>query len=137
MGKYQPLQQFLEKQKLREVPMSFAEVERVLGFKLPPSQNHRAWWSNNPTNNVMTKAWLSAGYETEKVDLDRKRLVFKRIAEAKSRLGPQVGTASKVNAVEAGSEKIHPLIGWMKGLTKVAPGVDLTEPSDPDWGKSW
>ena len=28
-----------------------------------------------------------------------------------------------------------PLFGALKGLTRVAPGVDLTEPADPDWGK--
>jgi hypothetical protein len=23
----------------------------------------------------------------------------------------------------------------LKGLVRIAPGVDLTEPADPDWGK--
>ena len=27
----------------------------------------------------------------------------------------------------------HPLFGWMRGLVTIAPGVDLTEPADPDW----
>jgi hypothetical protein len=29
----------------------------------------------------------------------------------------------------------HPLIGWMKGTVRVAPGVDLTAPADSEWGK--
>jgi hypothetical protein len=29
----------------------------------------------------------------------------------------------------------HPLFGALKGFTFVPPGVDLTEPADPDWGK--
>jgi hypothetical protein len=29
----------------------------------------------------------------------------------------------------------HPLFGALKGVTFVPPGVDLTEPADPDWGK--
>jgi hypothetical protein len=29
----------------------------------------------------------------------------------------------------------HPLFGALKGVTSVPPGVDLTEPADPDWGK--
>jgi hypothetical protein len=29
----------------------------------------------------------------------------------------------------------HPLFGALKDVTFVAPGVDLTEPADPDWGK--
>ncbi|MDP1731074.1 MAG: helix-turn-helix transcriptional regulator [Devosia sp.] len=31
--------------------------------------------------------------------------------------------------------KRHPAWGSMKGTTIVMPGVDLTEPTDPDWGK--
>jgi len=29
----------------------------------------------------------------------------------------------------------HPLSGALKDVTFVPPGVDLTEPADPDWGK--
>jgi hypothetical protein len=29
----------------------------------------------------------------------------------------------------------HPLFGALKGMTFVPPGIDLTEPADPDWGK--
>ena len=28
----------------------------------------------------------------------------------------------------------HPLFGALKGVTRIPPGVDLTEPADPDWG---
>ena len=59
MGKYQPLGQFLRKQRTNEVPLTFREIEKIIGAKLPPnSQHYRAWWSNNPFNNVMTKVWL-------------------------------------------------------------------------------
>jgi hypothetical protein len=29
----------------------------------------------------------------------------------------------------------HPLFGALKGVTSIPPGVDLTEPADPDWGE--
>jgi hypothetical protein len=29
----------------------------------------------------------------------------------------------------------HPLFGALKDVTSVPPGVDLTEPADPDWDK--
>jgi hypothetical protein len=29
--------------------------------------------------------------------------------------------------------KRHPVFGALKGTTFVPPGVDLTEPADPDW----
>ena len=28
--------------------------------------------------------------------------------------------------------KRHPLIGWLKGTVRIAPGVDLAEPADPE-----
>src|SRR5438034_719397 len=59
MGKYEPLGQFLRKQRAAAVPLTFREIEKITGVKLPPkAQHHRAWWSNNPSNNVMTKVWL-------------------------------------------------------------------------------
>lgn len=37
---------------------------------------------------------------------------------------------------EAGSKPgHHPAWGAMKGTFKLLPGVDLTEPADPEWGK--
>jgi hypothetical protein len=31
--------------------------------------------------------------------------------------------------------KRHPLFGALKDTTFIPPGVDLTQPADPDWGK--
>jgi hypothetical protein len=33
----------------------------------------------------------------------------------------------------AAVSKRHPLFGWMKGTVKIAPGVDLMQPADPQW----
>jgi hypothetical protein len=128
MGKYEPLTEFLHKQPGREVRMSFAQIERVVGFKLPPvAQRHRAWWSNSPTNNVMTRAWLDAGFRSEQVDMTARKLVFRREKQADA---PKVGSAEK--------SLRHPLIGWMKGTFTIPEGVDLTEPADPEWGeRAW
>src|SRR6476619_4586490 len=83
MGKYEPLGQFLRKQRAQEVPLTFREIEKIIGAKLPPnSQHYRAWWSNNPFNNVMTKVWLEAGFESAQVDMEGRKLVFRRIATA-------------------------------------------------------
>jgi hypothetical protein len=131
MGKYEPLRTYLESRSAETVPMTFAEIEKVLGFKLPRSQAYAAWWSNNPTNNVMTNEWLAAGFKTEQVDLEGRKVVFRRTstpkAKAKERTTPPDSAASKPSPR-------HPLFGWMKGTVTVAPGVDLTEPADPEWG---
>ncbi len=125
MGKYEPLGAFLRGQHAPEVMLTFSQVEKIIGIKLPPkAQQQRAWWSNNPDNNVMTRVWLAAGYETARVDIGARRLVFRRIKGAPQAAGPM--------PVKKGER--HPLFGAMKDVTWVPPGIDLTEPADPDWG---
>jgi hypothetical protein len=126
MGKYTRLGEFLRGQLGKEVAMTFSEIERVIGGKLPPSSpQYPAWWSNNPSNNVMTKVWLGAGFRTEQVDVKSRKIVFRRVEEGRTE-------ASSRPAVKGDR---HPLFGALKGLVRIAPGIDLTEPADPDWGK--
>jgi hypothetical protein len=49
-----------------------------------------------------------------------------------SRLGksPKIRRDKQIRA-----GKRHPLFGALKGSTFIPPGVDLTEPADPDWGE--
>jgi hypothetical protein len=139
MSKYDPLHNYLKERRFDEVPMTFAEIERVIGSKLPESQRYPAWWSNNPSNNVMTKAWLSAGYRTERVDIAGRRLVFKRAADhrnpPRSEHREPASTGSDEGGARQEERKPHPLFGVLAGLGKTAPGVDLTEPADPTWGE--
>lgn len=131
MTKYGPLGDYLRKQRGPEVRMTFAQIERVIGGKLPPSQHHRAWWSNNPWNNVMTKVWLDAGFVTEQVDIAQRKLVFRRVAKEHTPMGHFEEPPQK--PFTAGR---HPLFGALKGLVRIPPGTDLTEPADPEWGKN-
>jgi len=129
MSKYDPLAHFLERCTASEIRMTFEEIEGILGFPLPPSQTHRAWWSNNASNNVMTKAWLSAGFETGQVDLEGRSLVFRRVKPiAPSR---QAGEGGK--AAGKKSPRRNPLFGYMTGTFTIAPGTDLTAPADGEW----
>jgi hypothetical protein len=90
MSKYEALGAFLRNQPGDRVPMSFVQIERVTGTKLPPSAfKHRPWWSNNPTNSVMTRVWLDAGFESEQVDMATRRLVFRRVRQPAASLGEQ------------------------------------------------
>ncbi|WP_426437977.1 DUF7662 domain-containing protein [Bradyrhizobium genosp. P] len=129
MGKYSRLGEFLRAQRNLEIPMTFGEIERVIGGKLPPnSPQYPAWWSNNPTNNVMTKVWLAAGFRTEQVDTKAGKLVFRRVEQNSS------ATTSPPRVKKSGR---HPLFGALKGTVRIAPGTDLTKPADPDWGKAY
>lgn len=129
MGKYSPLRTFLEAQEKVRIAMSFAEIERLLGELLPASKKYPAWWSNNPTNNPMTKEWLAAGFETGEVDVVGETVVFSRSLGEKD----TGGFGENRQADYADMEVKHPLWGRLKGVIKIPPGVDLTAPTFPDW----
>src|ERR1700674_60347 len=137
MGKYSALGDYLRAQTRSEVPMTFAQIERVIGAKLPKSHEYRAWWSNNASNSVMTKTWLEAGYRTERVDMIGGKLVFRRVSPSPKPSGfsdaADIGTPLARSAGPTSSR--HPLFGLLRGLMRIPPGADLTRPADPEWGK--
>ena len=135
MSKYEPLGAFLRKQKFQSVPMTFAEIEKVLMFKLPASKRYPAWWSNNPSNNVMTQLWLDAGFVTESVDTNGEKLVFRRKGSAASKPAP--GGMPRPDGPVGG--KAETVLGCLKGLFTLAEGFDPTEPMDlePDWDRKY
>jgi hypothetical protein len=125
MSKYSPLESKLRSIHFREWPTTFREIENLLGFKLPASaREHRAWWSNNASNSVMTKAWLSAGWQTADVDMSAERLVFRRIRPEPPR--PPSGTP------DGPASAVPPLFGAMRGSMRVLDS-DLTLPTGELW----
>ncbi len=121
MAKYSALGDYLKGQPRDAVPMTFGEIETIVGAKLPASAHkHRPWWSNNPDNSVMTQVWLDAGFESEQVDIATRKLVFRRVRQPPA-------------ALQGDEKPFHPLYGFMKGLLRVMPGTDLTQPADPEW----
>lgn len=127
MSKYEPLTQFLSAQRAQEVPMSFSEIERVLGFPLPEKASGiRAWWSNNPSNNVMTKAWLAAGFITERVDMGSRRLVFRKSNTTPAPMKAAVRPARSIGFLD----RIRAQLG---GTVTIPEGVDITAPTGETW----
>lgn len=62
-----------------ELTLSFAELESILGAKLPKSaRKQRAWWSNRGYGAVQALAWMSAGYHAEAVDLQKEQVTFRK-----------------------------------------------------------
>jgi len=120
MSKYSALGEYLKHQRGEIVPMTFAQIEKITGTKLPASSRYRAWWSNNDFNSVLTKIWIEAGFKSEQVDMEKHRLVFRRVR------GPNVAQSAR-------EEPVHPAYGAMQGLIRIVPGTDLTQPADPEW----
>jgi hypothetical protein len=118
MSKYEPLPQFLTSVGGTAHRMSFSEIERILGFKLPKSAyQHEAWWSNNATGHSHAYAWLKFGWRTEAVDLVGCKVTFQRNSQ---------------RALSAPSQKRDPW-GCMTGTVTFTPGVDLTAPTGDKW----
>lgn len=116
MSKYEPLPQFLSSRTEPIQKLSFAQIERVLGFKLPQSAyEHEAWWSNNATGHSHARSWLSAGWRTQDVDLSSRKVTFRRAA-----------------AADGKSPKRSPW-GCMADTITIMPGTDLTAPADERW----
>ena len=136
MSKYEPLSAFLKLQMRDEIPMTFSEIEQIVGSKLPPSKRNRAWWSNNPDNSVMTKAWLEAGYKTVSVDIPGEKLVFRRIPQVGASTAKQGGLQESAAPVVRSQR--HPGFGFMKGLIKIEEGFDVTKPfDDQPWDEGY
>lgn len=137
-SKYQPLGHYLAGRQASETPMSFAEIEKVIGVPLPPkSTQYPAWWSNNPSNNPMTKVWLDAGYRTERVDIGGGRLVFRRVGPLKtaSVQEPSAGFRFDTRAAEAPGGFLARVRAALAGSVKIAPDADLTAPLNEPWGE--
>ena len=131
MSKYEPLTNHLIKSGRAAVPITFENIERIVGAKLPPSAfKYRAWWSNNPTNSVITHAWLEAGYKTANVDMAGRKLVFQKYVRGRS-------------APEDGGERETPnggdaayfsrIYGALQGTVTIHEDTDLTAPVDVEW----
>jgi hypothetical protein len=115
MGKYEPLPAFLGRSDRTVQRLSFSEIERILGFKLPQSAyQHAAWWSNTASGHSHAQSWLHAGWQTEAIDLTGRKVTFRR--------------AEKDRA----TAKQNPW-GCMAGSVTLLPGVDLTAPTGETW----
>src|SRR5579864_6922247 len=112
MSKYSALGEYLKHQRGESVPMTFAQIEKITGTKLPASSRYRAWWSNNDVNSVLTKVWIEAGFKSEQVDMDKRKLVFRRFGRP----------SAAAEAASAGEKPFHPAYGFMKGLVRIMPG---------------
>jgi hypothetical protein len=119
VSKYETLPQFLARTDGSAHRMSFSQIERVLGFKLPKSAyEHEAWWSNNATGHSHARVWLKFGWRTEAVDLAGRKVTFRHSAQSRMPAAP--------------SSKRDPW-GCMAGTVTILPGTDVTAPTGDKW----
>jgi len=94
MRKYDALKPFFESLTGNEVTLTFADIETVLGFKLPSSAHeHNSWWANSKTaSHWWTHHWMRAGWERTSLDLEGKRVSFERKGSGPTALAPFEGS---------------------------------------------
>lgn len=98
IGKYAALTRFLRMNGQRTIEMSFAEIENVLAFPLPPSaRKYNAWWHEEKNPRAQKIAWSEAGYFVRRYSTREERVVFQRkltdetfIEEVRSSHNPQM-----------------------------------------------
>ncbi len=76
-SKYRPLFDYLHQRTEAEVTLTLAEIEALLGKKLPSSaRSNRGWWSNR-SQGTQAAAWREAGYVADS-DLGQERVIFRK-----------------------------------------------------------
>ena len=83
-SKYSPLADHLRQQSGPRHTMSFADIETLIGDRLPPSSRNpkSAWWGNvrspNSRRPQATDGWVAVGWEVESVDQARETVTFRK-----------------------------------------------------------
>ena len=77
MSKYDPLCDYLLECKTDKVRLTFSEIEKIIGRRLPPSaNNYREWWANDTSHTQAANGWLAAGWQTLEVSFGFKVVQF-------------------------------------------------------------
>lgn len=81
--KYNDLSLFLQKvpMRVKEVEMSFSDIEGIISQQLPQfARQHRTWWANDPETHLHAQAWLDAGWRVASINLNEEKVKFSRLA---------------------------------------------------------
>ncbi|HJP67490.1 MAG TPA: hypothetical protein VJ846_01215 [Sphingomicrobium sp.] len=62
-----------------------AEIETIVGFKLPASaRKHKEWWGNTAIPGRHSNAWIDSGWKSAAVDLGQQCVTFRRAGDART-----------------------------------------------------
>lgn len=80
MAKYEPLVQYLRRQKAEEVELTFRDIERIVGGLLPKASADLKWWrvEDSPSALPQQRAFAAAGYVPEP-EMRAERVRFVRL----------------------------------------------------------
>jgi hypothetical protein len=119
MGKYEPLQRYLETLDCDSWEARLTDIEQILGFALPASAyKYYAWWANETSgSHSHAKSWQQAGWHTRDVNLHDNTLRFERIARSGQRMAPARQTAGHSDPALAEFGPLLDLAGSILNVT--------------------
>ncbi len=94
LGDYDPLREYLSRQTLPELVLSFETIEELLGFALPRASQRASWWEKerNPENaRPQRDAIRDGGYEATRL-ADGKGVRFRRLSAGRYRPGALISS---------------------------------------------
>lgn len=87
MGDYDPLREYLSRQTLAELVLSFDQIEEIIGFALPRASQRASWWEKerNPENaRPQRDAIRDGGYEATRL-ADGTGVRFRKLSAGRHR----------------------------------------------------
>ena len=75
-SKYDKIHDFLVKQEGDEIELTFKQVERIVGAKLPRSARQGASFWGNDFSHSQARAWMSAAWRTRDVSVGQEHVTF-------------------------------------------------------------
>ena len=80
MGKYDPLNTYLNACRDPQITLSFTQIEHILGASLPKSaRTYHEWWNNEADgSHVQARSWMLTHYRVSKVNMNGSSVTFTR-----------------------------------------------------------
>lgn len=81
IAKYNPLRDFLASYRATQLQLAFEQIEGILGTQLETeAYTFKSWWENNEAN-PQAIAWLASGWEVVDVNLQQRRVIFRKVGQ--------------------------------------------------------
>ena len=117
--KFRALEDYFRKSNTTPVTLTFKEIEKIIGFNLCKSAyEYPAYWYQNKKGNI-SDAWQNQNYEILKLNLEDKKIIFRRTINKSSKLNiPQVFLTNKIpNSAKYELEEFFKYITKKYGLS--------------------
>ena len=76
--KYRGLAEYLYQNWEKKIEMDYSEIEKALGFALPPTAYNlpQSYWANTETHSYAKGSWLAVGYKAKVIG--KEKICFER-----------------------------------------------------------